>query len=117
LITNTDREVLESIQSVYGGDLRPLAKREKNWKQGWQLRISWSNAVKFLSDIQPWLRIKAQQAAVAFAWDAIRPGKGKLTPGARQELSDAYELLQEYLSWLNAKGPRRTPDPLLAAMG
>src|SRR5712691_13184739 len=108
-IANTDRNLLEAFRTKFGGDIGPLSLRRPGWKQGWQWRISWSRAIDFLDAISPWLRVKRQQAQVAFAWDAIRGGRGR--PADTETMS----LLRDQLKWLNRKGDAIAIDPVTIA--
>jgi hypothetical protein len=104
LVVNTNLAILEELRNQYGGDIAPLSRRKVGWKQGWMWRLSWSRAVNFLSDIQPWLRLKAMQAVAVFCWDAIRPGRGKSTASAQDERMDAHAYLFDYVRNLNKRG-------------
>src|SRR5262245_35104342 len=76
LVVNTNRDILERLRDIFGGDIAPLAYRKDGWKPSYQWRLSWSRAIRFLDAISPWLVIKAPQVELAFAWDAIRMGCG-----------------------------------------
>lgn len=108
LVTNTDRDILEYLQGLFGGNISRLSLRKPGWKQGWSWRLTGSEAVEFLAAIQPWLKIKDRQATVAFAWNAVRPGPGR---GPIDE--DSLVLLRKQLAWLNTKGGTCEPEPLL----
>lgn len=112
LITNTDIDILQRIRERFGGDIKPLSLRKGNWKQGYSLRISWSKAVEFLSEIHPYLFLKAAQAETVFAWDAIRLGSGKKTLQQKEEYKDSCDLLHRRMRWLNQKGNKDTVDPI-----
>jgi len=112
LITNTDIDILQRIQKRFGGDINPLSLRKENWKQGYSLRISWSKAVEFLSEIYPYLFVKAAQAETVFAWDAIRLGSGKKTLQQKEDYKDSCDLLYRRMRWLNQKGNKDTVDPI-----
>jgi hypothetical protein len=116
IITNTDKAVLEEMQTAFGGDIKPLSKRKDNWKQGYYLRLSWSKAVDLIAKVQPWLRIKQDQAAAIFAWDAIRLGTGKKTSDERQQYHEAIDFLLAYMTWLNKRGPCLEENPLDSEM-
>lgn len=116
LITNTDKTLLDDIQRQFGGDVKPLACRKAGWKQGFQWCLSWSKAVDFLEKVSPWLRVKKQQAATAFAWDAIRIGPGKHGSEKVLEHRHAIDLLVDYLHWLNQKGNPTRENPLNSAI-
>lgn len=116
LITNTNKELLEYLQSKFGGDIKALSLRKHNWKQGWNLRISWSRAIELIRLVYPWLRVKREQAQVALAWDALRPGMGKVRYSEKGERDDAIALLREQMTWLNKKGGAPYPDPVSACL-
>lgn len=116
LVTNTNREILEEFQKAYGGDIQALTKRKPGWKQGWYWRVTWSRAVKFLADIEPYVQIKSDQLSTVFAWDAIRLGSGKQTALKRQEYLDTVELLVDRMHWLNQRGPIQGEDPINAVL-
>lgn len=110
LVVNTNRPLLEFLQTIFGGDIQRSSSRRPGWKQAWQWRLSWSRAIDFLDAIEPWIRVKVEQLHVAFAWDAIRPGRGKQIDGP------ALELLAAQLAWLNRRGGNHEPDPVSAAL-
>lgn len=106
LVTNTNLQILQDFQKKWGGDINALSLRKENWKQGYSWRISWAKAVDFLSDIEPYLKIKKYQAHAVFAWDAIRPGRGGKVD------KDSLEFLVSYVHWLNKKGINNEKNPL-----
>jgi hypothetical protein len=106
LVTNTNLEILNEFKEKWGGDIKPLSLRKENWKQGYYWRISWAKAVNFLSDIEPYLKIKNRQAHAVFAWDEIRPGRGGKAD------KDSFDFLVSYVHWLNKKGINNEKNPL-----
>jgi hypothetical protein len=106
LVTNTNLEILNEFKEKWGGDIKPLSLRKENWKQGYYWRISWAKAVNFLSDIEPYLKIKNRQAHAVFAWDEIRPGMGGKAD------KDSFDFLVSYVHWLNKKGINNEKNPL-----
>jgi len=106
LVTNTNLEILNEFKEKWGGDIKPLSLRKDNWKQGYYWRISWAKAVNFLSDIEPYLKIKNRQAHAVFAWDEIRPGRGNKAD------KDSFDFLVSYVHWLNKKGINNEKNPL-----
>ena len=112
LITNTDLYVLKEIQNKFGGDIRKLVGRKKNWKQCYMLRICWSSAVDFLDKISPYLRIKDRQAHTVFAWAAIKPGRGKHSAEVQESYQAVMEMLCDRMKWLNKRGVNNDPDPI-----
>jgi hypothetical protein len=113
-ITNTNIEILELFKEQFGGDIKPLSKRKEGWKQGYCWRLSWTPAVMFLDLLSPYLVIKIDQAITVFAWNAIRLGRGRVSPEARSEYEDSCDLLLNRIRWLNKKGPTTEPDPIEA---
>lgn len=106
LVTNTNLEILNEFKKKWGGDIKPLSLKKDNWKQGYYWRISWAKAVNFLSDIEPYLKIKNRQAHAVFAWDEIRPGRGGKAD------KDSFDFLVSYVHWLNKKGINNEKNPL-----
>lgn len=106
LVTNTNIDILQEFKDKWGGDINPLSLKKDNWKQGYSWRISWSKAVDFLSDIEPYLKIKKAQSHAVFAWDEIRPGKGGKAD------KDSFDFLVSYVHWLNKKGINNEKNPL-----
>jgi hypothetical protein len=106
LVTNTNLEILNEFKEKWGGDIKPLSLIKENWKQGYYWRISWAKAVNFLSDIEPYLKIKNRQAHAVFAWDEIRPGRGGKAD------KDSFDFLVSYVHWLNKKGINNEKNPL-----
>jgi hypothetical protein len=115
-VTNTNRELLESLQEKFGGDIAKLSGRKKGWKQAYVWRIAWTKAVEFLDKIQPYLCNKWRQAEVAFAWDANRLGRGNHDAAMKKEVQEANELLIDQLHWLNHRGENNTPEPIQLAL-
>ncbi len=107
LVTNTNIEILEELKNRFGGDIKPLSLRKENWKQGFSLRLTWLNAMKFLTKIYPFLILKRRQAETVFAWDAIRPGRGS------DPDFETMQLLADQMRWLNKKGLHSEVEPIL----
>ena len=76
------------------------------WKQGYSWRLSWSKAVDFLSQIEPYLKLKNLQSHAVFAWNEIKPGKGKKAD------KESFDFLVDYVHFLNKKGTNNQENPL-----
>lgn len=113
LIVNTYLPLLEDIRDAFGGDVHPLSRRE-GWKPAFQWRFSNSRCADFLDSIYPWLRIKQPLADLVFAWDAIRPGRGRKWT---EEGIEALELILAQCKWLTRRGPVTQPEPMKLALG
>lgn len=100
MITNTNKSVLTWVQSLYGGKIYSFHGK-RHWKVGYHFVLLWDVAAEFLSDIEPWLRIKQEQAWVGIAWNEVRHrGSG---PRSASE-NECMDLLVRQLRWLNKKG-------------
>lgn len=113
VVANTNREILLAMQHQYGGNMTKPPRRPRH-KQMWVWRLTWLRAVKFLDDIQPWLRLKDMQAAAVFAWNAIRPGPGMQTKAFRTEHMAAHDYLFDFVRTLNRRGMSDGQDTLVA---
>jgi hypothetical protein len=60
--------LMEGIQDEWGGSLY-----EKSQDRGCKYDVCGKRALKFLTDIQPYVRIKQEQVALAIEWQATRP--------------------------------------------
>lgn len=110
LVANTNRDVLEYLQSIFGGDIHSVA-RKPGWKQSWQWRISWSRAIEFLDLIEPWLRIKEDQAHLAFCWAHYAPGR-RPNKEKRAEVDAIAAYIAECFTYVNRRGEHNLEDPI-----
>jgi hypothetical protein len=100
-ISNTNLEFLEKIKKQYGGSIfsnKVNQKRHPTWKIGYQWRVTSKLAINFLQDIGKFLFIKRKQKFLLFAWDQLKPGRGKQFNEAQKHL-----LLQKMAEY-NKKG-------------
>lgn len=111
VIANTNRQVLEFVQSIFGGGIYEVKRPNDRWKDAYRLHFNGRLAVTFLGAIHPWLRIKADQALVAFAWAALKDGAL-----GDDDLAPCYGLLEDQLSWLNKRGPNSEIEPIKLAL-
>jgi len=76
-IRNTDKPILLWVQGVYG--LGKIYKAKSAIKQGFSLEFNSNNALKFLTPLLPYLRIKKLQAELAVAFQlATETGDRKI---------------------------------------
>ncbi len=106
LVTNTNIEILKDFQKKWGGDIKQNFCKKDNWKPAYSWRISWTKAINFLSDIEPYLKIKKLQAHAVFAWAEIRPGRGGKPD------KESFDFLVSYVHWLNKRGINNEENPL-----
>uniref|UniRef100_A0A6H1ZUB2 Putative homing endonuclease n=1 Tax=viral metagenome TaxID=1070528 RepID=A0A6H1ZUB2_9ZZZZ len=64
-ISNTNREILEWIQSHYGGHINTLKRKLPHHKECYQLTVRHLKAYRILKDIEPYLKIKQKLACIA----------------------------------------------------
>jgi hypothetical protein len=64
--TNTHKDVLLFIQSIYGGNISKKQLHSENHRQCYRLRIEGMTSIKLLRDVFPYLKIKRMQAEIAF---------------------------------------------------
>lgn len=109
-ITNTNPQILIQIQSIFGGRINSR-KLKENWKVAYHLIIDSRHAVRFLDAISPYLKLKTNQATIAFMWEFLRNERleKKLL---RKDQEPMYILLRRQLSWLNKKGVHSDPEPI-----
>jgi hypothetical protein len=115
MIRNTDREIIEYLQSLFAGRIETkIAYPNKPlWKTSYCWRLDWDAAIEFLEVIEPWVRIKKDQILVARLWDVVRNrDKGRPTKDNKKVNDDKEmtELLVRQLAWLNRKGKRSDDD-------
>jgi len=112
-VYNSDLKVLNDIREVYGGTLSSPGQRERAWKPGYALIWTNAAAAKMISEIGPFLVVKANQAKALLAFDKrlqvvkrSRDRDGRLLPYSSRELR-ARETFYKRLKWLNRRGVRR----------
>ena len=103
-ITNTDIELLEDLKNAFGGHIQKLTRGKENWKTAYAWVLNNSKAVDFIEKIEPWLRVKKEQAWLLYAWDAIRPGYGRVWDA---EKHDVLSMINAQSKWLNYRGVGR----------
>jgi len=111
-IANTDRPILEWIQSLYGGSIGLAKSLNPLHKDCWHWRLDSKGAVEFLRLVRPYLRLKAMRADVVFEYASTITSVGR--GGVTDEIEQARKKLHEKLVLLNARGRRTPPCPLPA---
>lgn len=75
-ITNTNREILEYIQTQIGGTIHTRTRKSDKWKTAYDLALSTKTAIRAILWLIPFLRIKKERAIAAIQFDSERPGRG-----------------------------------------
>ncbi|HEX3124009.1 MAG TPA: hypothetical protein VHQ21_11980 [Rhodanobacteraceae bacterium] len=110
LVVNTSRDVLDLLKAQFGGDISPMKRRKALWKTAYQWRLSNQAALNFMSAIEPWLRIKQEQAHLACAIDATRPGYGG--GSWNEEVKELLVSQSKYVNWRGIGRPEQSPMEL-----
>lgn len=115
-IANTNQGILGEIQKDFGGTLAVNRRGNPRWRTGYSLIWTNAAAAELLRRIGPRLRVKSSNAAALLeftehveTYRRTRDRRGRLLPLSEREkeLRDSY---YERLKFLNAKGPRVTPN-------
>lgn len=110
-IANTNKRVLEDIQSEYGGTLASQGPRNPKWRQSYALIWTNAAAARILGKIVPMLRTKSKQAAALldFAAHITKCPRRRDRYGYLTCLSEGDKGIREAfykrLKVLNARGP------------
>ena len=66
----TDLDVLEKLQSLYGGSIQTIKKRKEHWKQSWRWVTMGTNAVSVMEAIKPYLMSRRTEKvnSILTAW-------------------------------------------------
>ena len=96
LVVNTNIDVLNAFQAVWGGDINANYKQKAHWKQAYTWRLQHKAATNFLTEILPFLIIKRQQAEAAIAFNQLRPGQGnKWTEESKAQAADFLNKIRQ----------------------
>jgi hypothetical protein len=114
VVTNTDRRVLDWMQSVWGGWVVPTSTSatQIRARSGWNWRTSSVTARAFLRGLQPWLRLKGGQCENALAMSDLLQ-RSRRTLG-RESLPQAWLDEQEKLYWVQRELNHRGSDAFVA---
>lgn len=114
VVTNTNREVLDWMQSIWGGWVVATSSpsRQVRARLGWNWRSSGAPSKVFLIGIKPWLRIKGAQCQNALAMISLLQ-RSRRTLG-REFLPKAWLDEQEKLYWVQRELNHRGSDLFVA---
>lgn len=108
-VTNTEVETLRELQRLWGGCVsnRREIGRKPHWKPAHDLIWAGTTAAEVLREVQPYLRIKAEQCRVALEFaSTVNPSEHRTRPIPEQVSEYRQDLRAEMLS-LNARGANR----------
>jgi len=104
VVTNTDRPLMDWLQSEFGGSLRQRQQDKPHHKPTYSWKLSEQQASGFCQEILPYLRVKKQQAALLIELKAGVATAGQARPrgqrlpklnllAVRQSTSDSRHLM------------------------
>ena len=103
-ISNTDYEVMVYLQETFGGTIRKCVKAKPHHKQCWQWSIHTRQAMSFVEQIYPYLRVKKERAELARKFiDTISIKRQGPIPLSREILRLRDQYYSEMM-FLNRKG-------------
>jgi RNA repair pathway DNA polymerase beta family len=107
-ITNTDRDLIDNLSTLYGGHVGRTGIRDGHRKDCYRWRLTGPPAAKFLRELHPFLRIKRRQAEIAieFAHEMATRQRGH---GLTEHELDRREELRQALK--GARDDKRVPVP------
>ena len=112
-IANTNQDLLLMLQEKFGGCIRQNKRAKDNWKIGYHWVVTSKLAMDFLDKVGKYLILKTNQMYCLFAYEAIRPGKGRdWSPDG----IEAKELLKAQMHWLNKKGVHSEIEPIVIVL-
>lgn len=100
-IYNTNKELLETIRSRFGGTVVMAHKETEKWTLTWNHKAAF-DIVKIVS---PLLIVKSKQAEVASRFQSV---VSSINPGRRGILDETLSILRDMkkeMNLLNTKGP------------
>lgn len=72
MIGNTDLPILQEFQLTFGGKIHDKVLSSPRAKEAWVWTLTYSEAMPFLRAIQPFVRVKARQIALAIEFSEWR---------------------------------------------
>lgn len=104
-LTNTNLEVLEWLKITFGGSVNPYKKKEGR-KQAYQWTISSNQALLFLRLIQPFIKIKKEQANLAIEFQSTKRHRngGVIVPLSQEEKDTYRKYAQEVKRFNDYRG-------------
>ena len=97
-VTLTRRSVLEDFQVAFGGRVYSATREKTYYKPKWQWIIGGDNAMKFLEQIKPFLRLKRQEAELGIEFQKAKESyHSSLFREARRAIEEAQYLAMKGL--------------------
>lgn len=104
-VTNTNLEILEWLESRFGGSVQKHMQPQGNRKESYIWTVAALLACDFLKHIRKYMRIKARQADLAIIFSAIRAERGNVGKELLSEDDYAREaFIHQQITILNKRG-------------
>jgi hypothetical protein len=107
-ITNTNRPLLEWIQTRFSGGIYPVKDKRPTRKQSWLWSVAGAKALRAISEAYPYLLIKLPQAKIVLSlprqYAAERDRRGRIMGRLTTEDVLANEALITQIRQLNRRG-------------
>ncbi len=104
VVANTNKEVLLSLQKIWGGCLSTKQPQKEGWKACSALEWATQESAGLLREVLPYLKIKKDQALVAMQFQKTMNPRANRTKSIPREIQDYREELQSKMHILNHKG-------------
>ena len=114
VIVNTNKDLMDWIQSNFGGSVHKRKAHSENWKQAYDWRIVCTQAINLIELIKPYLIIKKNQAEIAVSYKRLLDMRVNTYNGKYAFSRKLREDIYQSIKILNTKGPKsvetNTPD-------
>ena len=107
VVYNTNKELLETIKSRFGGLVTPSRKATDKHSASWVLVWTHRSAADIVRIISPLLIVKAKQAELAMNFDSIVSSLNPGRNGIPEELLVQLRGMKKEINNLNLKGPNK----------
>lgn len=93
-VTNGNREILEFIQSLFGGHMSEKKRYSEKHNTAWNLVISSTKSIYMATELLPYLRLKKPQAQLLIdfyeTYTPRKRGRGNFVPEEEMEKRKFY---------------------------
>lgn len=96
----TDEGIIRELHDQFGGYLH-VEERADGHRTMYRWQLTSDRAVEVLRSIQPWLRVKSEQAAIVIAYQLTRIPRSERHLGVPMELQERRSEMHKHLVSLN----------------
>lgn len=96
IVVNTYLPVLQELRERYGGVVKPRQRAKSHWKPSFQWRVCSKDALVFLRDVLPHLRVKRREAEIAIAFqEGMKKHGNRFSVTPPEVVSDRAAMCEE----------------------